>query len=252
MMKITTIINYCTNDYVFLKPCIDHARPFSEKIIVPYCDHFNDGTPENRELLERSVRENAYGQVEFIEFAYEPTQTSRWHSNAARKLGIDAAPADTEYFLLLDTDEIVEPDRFLLWLKQQEGNLLDSYKLANYFYFRETRYRSKTNEDSIILVKKGPMTDNDALIFHPEERFGLWFYTNKKDRMCMLDGKPFIHHYSWVRSKEAMLKKVTAWGHNKDKDWVALVNKEFEQPFRGTDVIFGDREYEVVEPYIIL
>jgi hypothetical protein len=47
-----------------------------------------------------------------------------------------------------------------------------------------------------------------------------------------------------------MIKKVKSWGHNKDLNWVPLVEKEFEQPFRGKDVIFGDREYDIVEPYI--
>jgi hypothetical protein len=49
-----------------------------------------------------------------------------------------------------------------------------------------------------------------------------------------------------------MLKKVSCWSHNKDKDWISLVHKEFELPFRGNDVIFADREYDIVDPYINL
>lgn len=250
-MKITTIINYCTNDYMYLKSCVDGARPFSSKIIVPYCDHFHDGTAENKWLLNKSTAENL--GVEFIEFEYEPTMTSRWHCNASRKIGIELASPDTEYFLLLDTDEIIESDKFIQWIEQQEKSkmLLDGYKLANYFYFRDFKYRAKNTEDSIVLIKNGPLVRNDALVFHDHERSGVFDAAPKKARNCMLDGKPFIHHYSWVRSKEAMLKKVTAWSHNADKNWVALVHKEFEAPFRGKDVIFGDnREYEVVEPYL--
>jgi hypothetical protein len=250
-MKITTIINYCSNEYMFLKACIEHARPFSTEVIVPYCNRFLDGTPENKDLLDKSTIENS-NKATFVEFEYDPSQSSRWHHNAARRIGIDVASEYTEYFLLLDTDEIVESDRFVQWINNQEGKLLDSYKLANYFYFRDVKYRSKSIEDSVVFVKKGPLTNNDELVFHPEERYGLWIGADKRDRMCMLDNKPFIHHYSWVRSKEAMIRKVTSWGHNKDRDWVSLVNKEFEQPFRGKDVIFGDREYDIVEPYITL
>ena len=247
-MKVAVIINYCSNDYVFLKPCIDAVRPFASEIIVPYCDHFVDGSEENHEVLVKSVAEN--DGVEFVEFSYEPTMNSRWHHNAARKVGITSVSTNPDYFLFLDTDEIVEADNFSKWLKLQQGNMLESYKLANYTYFRDVRYRCKTVEDSIILVHK-ELTTRDNLVFHPEERFGLWYYGFTKDRMCMLEGKPFIHHYSWVRTKETMLKKVTSWGHNKDKDWVSLVHKEFEEPFRGKDVIFGDgREYEIVEPYV--
>jgi hypothetical protein len=252
-MKITTIINFCTNDYVFLKHCIDHAKPFSTEIIVPYCDHFHDGTPENRVLLDKAVAENP--GVQFVEFAYDKNQSSRWHCNVSRKIGIELSSDQTEYILLLDTDEIIESDKFIEWVKQEEKvGLVDSYKIANYFYFRETKFRSNNIEESIILVKKGPITSNDDFVFHNEERGGLFYFAPTKKWRCMLDGKPFIHHYSWVRSKEAMIKKVTAWSHNKDKDWISLVHKEFEAPFRGTDLIFPDRKnkYETVEPYINL
>ena len=56
--NVTTIINYCTNDYRFIGHCIHEAKQFSEQIIVPVCDHFLDGTPENRELLDRTYEEN--------------------------------------------------------------------------------------------------------------------------------------------------------------------------------------------------
>ncbi len=250
-MKITTIVNYCTNEYVFLKPCIDAALSVSHEVIVPYCDHFLDGTTENRELLEKSIAENPKAQ--FIEFSYDKNQNSRWHHNVARKIGIESADPITEYILFLDTDEIIEPDRFNQWVKQEESvGLIDSYKIANYWYFRDVRYRSKRYEDSILLVKKGYLTQNDDIIFHHEERNALFFLAQKRKGMCMLENKPFIHHYSWVRTKEAMLKKVTAWGHSGDKDWVSLVHEEFSQPFRGRDLIFPDRniEYEIVEPYI--
>lgn len=252
-MKITTIINYCTNDYIFLKHCIDHVRAFSTSIIIPYCDHFHDGTVENSELLERSVKENV--GVQFVEFNYEKDQSSRWHCNASRKIGIELAPEDTEYFLFLDTDEIIETDKFIEWIIQEEKvGLVDSYKIANYWYFRDFKYRSSGFEESIALVKKGPLTENDSVIFNNEERNALFFFAQSRKGCCMLNGKPFIHHYSWVRSKEAMLKKVTAWSHNKDKDWISLVHKEFDEPFRGKDLIFPERniQYDIVEPYINL
>ena len=43
-----------------------------------------------------------------------------------------------------------------------------------------------------------------------------------------------------------MLKKVKTWGHSHDRNWVDLVNKEFEESFRGKDVIFGNREYDIL------
>lgn len=249
-MKITSVINYCTNDYMFLSSCIQSVRPFSSKIIVPFCDHFLDGTPENEELISKSIRENP--GVEFIKFNYEPSQSSRWHHNAGRKIGILSAPSDTEYFMFIDVDEIIEPGKFIEWWKTQDATPLDSYRLACYWYFRDFKYRSKNWEEAIALVKAGPITSNDNLIFHHEERKALFWSIPEHTRMdkCLYNGLPFSHHYSWVRSRESMLKKVSSWGHNKDRDWKSAVEKEFEQPFRGKDVIFGDREYDVVEPYI--
>jgi len=248
MKKIVSVINYCTNDYVFLKPCIDAALQFSEKVIVPYCTSFHDGTPENKALQERSVSENP--AAEFIEFEYDPNQSSRWHCNVSRKIGMEVGGDVADYFMFLDTDEIVVPDQFKVWWEQQRANLLESYKLGNYFYFRDFKYQCVDLQDSIALVKKGEFT-TDPYIFHNDERSGVFDYVphHRRARNCTLDGKPFIHHYSWVRSKEAMLKKVKAWSHNKDKDWVSLVNKEFEQPFRGKDVIFGF-DYVAVTPYL--
>lgn len=249
-MKITSIINYCTNDYAFLKACVDGVKPFSEKVIVVYCDHFLDGTPENKDLINASIQENS--GVEFIEFQYNTSQSSRWHHNACRKIGIMHSPENTEYFMFLDVDEILEPDKFIKWWNQQQSNLLDSYRLACYWYFRDFKYRSKNWEEAIALVKSGPLTNNDRIVFHHEERKAMFWNVPENKRMdkCTLDGLPFSHHYSWVRSKQGMLKKVKSWGHNKDLDWSVLVEKEFEQPFRGKDVIFGDREYDIVEPTI--
>lgn len=64
-----------------------------------------------------------------------------------------------------------------------------------------------------------------------------------------LDKKPLAHHYSWVRTKGEMLKKVETFGHKSDRDWVALVEKEFSHEFSGKDFVSG-YEYETVEPYI--
>ena len=236
---------------MFLKPCIDAVRLFSSEIIVPYCDHFHDGTEENKGLQEKSVLENPAAQ--FVEFAYDETQSSRWHCNISRKIAIELAAKDTDYFLFLDTDEIVEPNKLIAWAKQEETlGAMDSYKIAQYWYFRDFKYRSQVWEDNTVLVKRGPITENDSFIFHQEERKGMFWFVpeNRRRAMSTWNGMPFIHHYSWVRSKEAMLKKVKCWSHNKDRDWISLVHKEFELPFRGKDVIFGDREYDIVEPYI--
>src|SRR5689334_7244771 len=76
---IATVISYCTNDFRFIDRCIAEARKFSQEIIVPVCDHFFDGTPENRLLLEHTYAKNP--DCRFIEFTYLPDRLySRYHS----------------------------------------------------------------------------------------------------------------------------------------------------------------------------
>ena len=249
MKNITTIINYCTNDYIFLKPCIDAALKVSNKVIVPFCTHFHDGTEQDQSLLLRSANENP--GAEFVQFDYYKGESSRWHCNASRKIGILLAPEETEYFMFLDTDEIIEPEKFIEWFNKEEsqGEMADSYRLANYFYFRDFCYRAKEWEDSIALVKNNHNVRNDDIIFHNEERHAFYYYTSNHKRMCTLNGQPFIHHYSWVRTMEGMLKKVKTWSHRGDRDWASMVKQEFSENFRGTDVIFG-KQYDTVEPYL--
>ena len=53
-----------------------------------------------------------------------------------------------------------------------------------------------------------------------------------------------FHHYSWVRTKEQLLRKVASWGHNWERNWTEEVEKEFSRPFNGVDFVHG---YEFVE-----
>jgi len=56
-----------------------------------------------------------------------------------------------------------------------------------------------------------------------------------------------IHHYSWVRTKEEMLKKVSNWGHARDKgDWKELVEMEYSRPFNGQDFLHN-YQYIIVD-----
>src|SRR5690348_5600122 len=70
--QLCTIINYCTHDYRFLQACIEEAKLISSQVIVAVCDHFFDGTPENRALLRQSYQEHP--DCLFVEFAYDPSK----------------------------------------------------------------------------------------------------------------------------------------------------------------------------------
>src|SRR3989338_36492 len=69
-MTLATILHYCTNDCRFLAKCLEEVRKFSDQIVIPVCDHFFNGQPENRALLNHTYA--AHPDCLFIEFAFTP------------------------------------------------------------------------------------------------------------------------------------------------------------------------------------
>jgi len=104
-----------------------------------------------------------------------------------------------------------------------------------------------TFEDSVILAKRTALRSD--ILLHQKERDAIYDLLPNPKRRNVTDsnGAPLFHHYSWVRTKEEMIKKVSAWGHKNDRDWVSLVGEEFAAPFRGTDFIHGYK-YQTVKP----
>ncbi|MCF7806575.1 MAG: hypothetical protein K9M07_02345 [Simkaniaceae bacterium] len=151
---IGCIVNYCTNDFRYLKFCIEALQPLFSPILIPVCDHFFDGTPENRDLLNRSYRE--YPNVRFIEFAFnekpyglpqtfeDPTKMIHfWHSTA-RYVGYHFLQSECEYVLFLDVDEIIDTSRFKLWLDAFDYRAYNAIRFDSFFYFMKPTKRAMT------------------------------------------------------------------------------------------------------------
>ncbi|MEI6241868.1 MAG: hypothetical protein WCP39_00495 [Chlamydiota bacterium] len=245
-MKVATIINYCSNEERFLYSCIEGAKPFSSEIIVVVCDHFFDGKLENLRALERVFE--AFPEITFVFYPYFDLSKKRifqkvgaknfWHC-LSRFLGFDELSKDIDWVLFLDADEVVDGRAFSAFLATQECQKYDVMKLANYWYFREPRYRANVWEDSAVWIRKNVVTQK--LLLDKEERNVLYdkCKKEKKRQVVGLDQQPMVHHYSWVRSKEEMLRKVESWGHREDKDWKVLIEEEFSHPFLGKDFVHG-------------
>lgn len=280
MHKIATIISYCTHDYKWLKPCIDHTLHFSKEIIVPVSDHFFNGEPEDSELIKRSMEENP--NAKFIEFEYAPSlyegaglqrlndpftpvkymvdinPKEIWFWNQiARLIGFNQVSDDIEYVLFLDVDEITDIQKFNSWINIFPYRDYNSIRFESYFYFRDTKFRAIQTEDwnGITLVKKSELNE-EAFFKHSSERLNFINFVNgnRSVKTLGLDGTPMFHHYSWVRTKEEMLRKVKSWSHHEDRNWTELVEKEFERDFNTTtDKCFvHGYNYTKVEPYVRL
>jgi hypothetical protein len=249
MLKISTIINYCTNDYRFLRYCVEEAQKFSHQVIIPVCSHFFNGEPENRALLEQSYREHP--DVQFIEFAYDeepygiycPLTSSDedwshyWHSTA-RYVGFHYVK-NCDYLLFLDVDEIVEADRFIQWL--QAFNIGDAVRFSSYFYWGDPSQRAVDRFPLNGLLVRKECIESPEIILDVLERKGLYdqIQGRKLTEVVGLDGRPLVHHYSWVRTPEELRQKVRTWGHRHDQDWLKLIEKPSE--------IFGFT-YERIDP----
>ncbi len=252
---IAVIVNFCTNESRFIPFCLEQALLFSSQVIVPISDHFFDGNPENRPLLDTIYR--AFPECHFIEYPFIPQKIPKkvfktvdpshfWHS-LSRLIGFAFLNDQMESVLFLDADEIPEGDRFAEWLDCSDYTLHTVLKMANYWYFREPRFQAEKWEDSIVLVQKKSLTPH--LLLKQEEREAIYdsLPNPKRRHVVGVDGRPMFHHYSWVRTEEEMLRKVRSWGHRNDRDWESLVKKEFLSDFQGVDFVHG-YPFQTVNP----
>jgi len=257
--KIGTVINFCSNEIRFFKDCIEQAKQFSDNLFVVIADHFFDGNKEDFKVLENLF--SSFPDITFIIYPFlkdgikasfykEEDKDHLWHS-ISRYIGYCFLDKKIEYVLFLDIDEIVETIPFIKWLDTFFYKKYSVMTLANYWYFRASCYRAKFLEDSPVFIKKKSLTKK--MLLHKDERLSLFSKTKGKKikKVLGLQNMPMIHHYSWVRSKDEMLKKVSSWGHKKDRDWTRLVKEEFSKPFSGKDFIHG-YEFETVKAFALL
>ena len=236
--KLATIVNFCTNEARFIDRCLAEAQKFSSQIIVPVCDHFFDGQAEDMQLLQEIIARHP--EVQFVGFAFETSPRPPWYwPSLARVVGLRHLDTDIESVLFLDADEIVDGIAMHQWLSQGQYRHCSALSLANYWYFRESHFQADVLEDSAILIQRSEISEE--AIMDPMERISIYEQAQgPKQRFCKgHQGQVMVHHYSWVRSKAEMLRKVQAWSHREDRDWIALVEAEFEQDFSGTDFVHG-------------
>lgn len=250
-MKIAAVINFCTNDYRFLKKAIEETELFSHQVLVPVCDHFFDGTKENRNRLNQIYHD--FPNTHFLEFAYDPDKLYTpyiqrissdedwgclWHSTA-RYLSYLHLSSEIDYVLFLDTDEIIEGKRFKDWLKNTKREKADAYWFSSYCYGFEASKRAPHEQQTALLVKRSAISPLKVL--NAQERFGIFGSVpgSKRLNIVGLNGNPMIHHYSWVRTNEEILKKITTWGKKHERNWGEWIQSKQREM----------KQYQNVTPY---
>ena len=258
--NLATVISYCTNDDRFLDLCIKESFHFSSQVIVVVADHFFNGEPENRALINSASWRHP--GVQFVQFAYNPKETyglhcpvrpgdeewaHYWHSTS-RYIGQHFIDDDIDTILFADVDEVHDGKRVSEWLDTFDYRSYNAIRLASYFYFRSACYRALSWLPSSLILRREAIASEELLDLWERQGILEGMVGRKMKQAVGLDGKPLVHHFSWVKPKEEMLKKVKSWGHSHEKDWASLVELEFSSPFRGVDMFYG-LHYEEVESW---
>ena len=247
--KISAVLVYCTKEQQFLEECIQSLIPFCDKIVVPITARLWNGKKDNVELLKQAIKIiEKYDKCEIVYYSINSNFTYWENEEYCRKQGIYAlAYSGTEHIIFVDVDEIADSNRFIEWLDEGHYKNYDTIQLKTYWYWRERKYRS-------LQYPNGPITLMNIK--------AAWDWYNSKAKVkgraligntligaFHKDGKPMIHHYSWVRDKEGFYLKTKSWGELEDsghKDWENLYNEEMSREFNGKDFVHG-YEYEFLE-----
>lgn len=250
--NLAIVISYCSNDRVFLEAMLRECEKIgAKKVILSVGSHYYTSMePENIEHLQEVASKYPWVQIVLFEVramtdAQNPLihrKSAFWH-NVARIQGCrQIVDADIEWVLFLDADEVPEGDRFRDWY-QTYHRQQKIYKMANYWYFLEPELQSTVWEDSVMLVPRAACCY--PVLMHDLERDGIPIMCGlevEREVVSVITKLPMFHHYSWVRSKEAMMRKVQNWGHKDDTNWVEKITRSFETSFdvdRDTDFIHG-------------
>lgn len=240
---ISVVITHSSIESQFIDRQIKECSKFSDDIVVVSLKNLMSG--EEDKNLKIIYKDNVKHKIItcLSDSIKDKHNTTRWH-------GFISTDQKYDYVLFLDGDEIPNGDLFKEHLDNYPFELSDALSYKCYWYFRSELYRAKKTEECALLLKKS-VIDRD-FIFHEAER---WNFLNRihpeqyQLHVASFDGEPMLHHYSWVRSKEQMLQKVSAWGHSNDTNWKELIEEEFSRPFSGTDFVHA-YEYEILEKNI--
>lgn len=234
-MQVSVIISYCSLDRRFIVPLLRQCSLFSNDIVISAFDTLLNGSPES--YTELQAAKHMYPRtVKVLCLPLLPGNPPRHYHNLARWEG--ARFASERHLLFLDADEI--PDGAIL--NEVLGrDLLGRFDAADFkchWYFRSAKLQALQTEHCGLLLDREKMTEE--AMFTSDERWSYRRIAGIDYRpLVSVGGAPFFHHFSWVRTQSEMAAKVDSWGHKFDRDWNALIDKEFAGPFSGKDFVHG-------------
>ena len=251
------------DDLHFLTATLQQINTIFKDIVIAYGTTLWNGEADDLEKLQAFKQRHAHmHNVRFVTYnvqedkltfmANQVTPAMYWEAHA-RYISLEALDKTCEYIMFLDADEVVDGAMFQRWLDTHEYKEYDAMKLANYWYWRTPELRARNYiEDSVVFIKRNVF--NPFMLFSNMGRHGMFENcksqeTRKIRQLTNMNAEVMVHHYSWVRTKEAMMRKVKNWGHRGDRqNWVDLVEQEFNTTISENhhDFLKG-LSYDIVE-----
>ncbi|MFT3932686.1 MAG: hypothetical protein QM726_03640 [Chitinophagaceae bacterium] len=235
---IEAIILYCSLDRRFIAPCLENLlrTGFVSCHVIMY-DHLYGGVPEDVTAEESFIRKSAEewfnaGLVRLTTLPWQPAESTLYFEAAGRYYGAQQSTA--RHLLFIDADEIVDTVAFTRWCTNDWDKSKKAVKLNQYLYFIHPAYRLDVQSHNTVIADGNYAR---SLPLRVEARWNA--YWNNQNRLSrwtaklglnpyfsIQRGTPFIHHFTYVRTKAEMLKKVANWSHNKDHDnWAELIEQ---------------------------
>jgi len=218
---LSVIISYSSNEKCFLDAIITQCQLFTDEIVVSYGSHFYDGQQEDYEHILNC--KNKYPTVRFESYEVDTSlplnkrkgcssrPSAYWH-NLSRWTAIKAL-TKKEWVFIIDADEIPDGQLVKEWISNSQHDLNHDccYKLACYWYFKTPQNRATTLEDSILLMHYKHLTENNTFGDHERDYLIKASNTRLLRQVKDMNCRVMWHHFSFVRSKEGIIKKLSTW-----------------------------------------
>lgn len=258
---IGIVVNYSSLEKNFIDGLLKECNLITSNIVISYGSHLYNGIKEDSDEYLKFYKEK-YPNNFFIKYDVNLNEdlfknkgvnkrpTAYW-CNLARWNGYLKLKNNVEWIIFIDADEIPDSNLFNEWLNENTLHNNYNYKFANYWYFKTYKNQSLQFEDSILMVNKNIINEDN--IFHDDERDGILKMTPNIKQFRMVKNKnnmPMWHHFSWVRNKQGIINKLKNFTHRDDlfKD-ENVAEKIAEYIYRDDNIndIIHNYQYKLVD-----
>jgi hypothetical protein len=247
--NLSVVVLYCSHERDLIDKVIEPLTKISNDVVVVSLSHFFTGEPDSRALEKLKELSETYKEVKprLLQWKYIPGAPQNFWPCEMRLHGFGETDPSKKWVMFVDSDEILrKPDAFNAWFSDlsKQSEQFNAYKLSSYWYFLSPLRRSKVIEDSIVLVQKKSLGMPNFRNYSGErEKLADSFVRDVRD----LEGDIFFDHFSWVRSKEILLQKVSSWSHRNDKNWTELLLKAYQEDILTTKDFVHNYEYDILK-----